>query len=85
MLSAEEESRELFQHLTREQIILYRAEGYFGLACVDAIVHSNAALGNLRAALEISPMLRNRARVDSDLKPLRDAPESKAEFEALVS
>jgi mannose-6-phosphate isomerase-like protein (cupin superfamily) len=55
------------------------ASGYasplYNLACCEALAgRSDDAIGHLRTAFERRPSLRDAAKSDSDLDPLRDAP-----------
>jgi len=59
-----------------------KSESYYNRACLEALLGDlQAALNNLEQALSQRPELRNWAKTDPDLMPLR----SKPEFENLVS
>jgi mannose-6-phosphate isomerase-like protein (cupin superfamily) len=47
----------------------------YNLACCEALAgHADDAIGHLRTAFELRPGLRDLAKEDSDLDPLRDEP-----------
>lgn len=64
-----------FQRLAGGEGDHVRAEGWFGLACLHAIRDErDPALAALSLAILISGSQRNRARVDGDLRSIRDDP-----------
>jgi mannose-6-phosphate isomerase-like protein (cupin superfamily) len=57
------------------------AAPFYNLACCESLAgRTDDAIGHLRTAFEIRPSLRDLAKEDSDLDPLRDEPA----FRALV-
>ena len=65
-------AQEYFWQLVQQPDTHHIAEGYFGLACVDAICSRyDRALAYLELAIAHAPEFKNRARLDKDLRILR--------------
>jgi tetratricopeptide (TPR) repeat protein len=68
----EVESQKSFTRLLQKGSPSHIAEALFGFACVDAIrFRSDRAVAYVGSALNYAPYLRNRARLDEDLRVFR--------------
>lgn len=66
-------AQEYFRQLEQKTEMCHQAEACFGLACVHAIHHRyEMALDYLELAISYAPELKNRARLDEDLRSLHD-------------
>lgn len=69
----DQSAQDYFWQLAQKPAACHAAEGYFGLACVDAICYRyERALGYLEFAIAYTPEFKNRARLDQDLRVLHD-------------
>jgi tetratricopeptide (TPR) repeat protein len=70
-----------FELLTQRAEPSHAADGYFGLACIDALCgHEDNAMAYLAHAIDRAPHFRNRARLDTDLASLAE----REDFNALL-
>jgi hypothetical protein len=75
-------ARQYFQILMYQRDRCHRAEAYFGLACIEVIISNyEIAMVYLMYAFTELPELRNRARLDEDLRVLRN----REDFQGLVA